>query len=169
MPLSVGDRLSRYEIRGFLGAGGMGEVYRALDTRLDREVAIKVLPQELTHDTDRLRRFEREARAAAALNHPNILDVHDLGVAERQRGEPAQQLVAQLAQVVDLLVERVEQLAQGRVLGAVGIGPEQLEGDALAAAHDCADRLGLEMDIEPTGYGELETTLVEFTRKVAAS
>ncbi len=62
MPLSVGDRLSRYEIRGFLGAGGMGEVYRALDTRLDREVAIKVLPQELTHDTDRLRRFEREAR-----------------------------------------------------------------------------------------------------------
>ena len=79
MPLSVGDRLARYEIRGFLGAGGMGEVYRALDTRLNRDVAIKVLPEELTHNPDRLRRFEREARAAAALNHPNILDVHDLG------------------------------------------------------------------------------------------
>ena len=84
MPLSVGDRLARYEVLGFLGAGGMGEVYRARDERLRRDVAIKVLPEVFQHDPDRLRRFEREARAAAALNHPNILDVHDLGEYEGQ-------------------------------------------------------------------------------------
>ncbi len=65
MPLSVGDRLARYEIRGFLGAGGMGEVHRASGLRLEREVAIKVLPEHLTTDPERLQRFEREARAAA--------------------------------------------------------------------------------------------------------
>src|SRR5580704_1296890 len=79
MPLTPGTILGRYEIRSPLGAGGMGEVYRAHDTRLDREVAIKVLPESLTSDPDRLRRFEQEARAAAALNHPNILAVYDIG------------------------------------------------------------------------------------------
>ena len=67
MPLTPGTILGQYEIRSPLGAGGMGEVYRAHDTRLDREVAIKVLPESLTADPDRLRRFEQEARAAAAL------------------------------------------------------------------------------------------------------
>ena len=102
MPLSVGDRLARYEILGFIGAGGMGEVYRAHDERLDREVAIKLLPEGLTHDPDRLQRFEREARAAAALNHPNILDVHDLGehegrafiVTEYLEGESLRSIIA---------------------------------------------------------------------------
>src|SRR3974377_38805 len=78
MPLTAGTKLGQYEIRAPLGAGGMGEVYRAHDTRLDREVAIKVLPESLTSDPDRLRRFEQEARAAAALNHPNILAVHHM-------------------------------------------------------------------------------------------
>ncbi len=78
MPLAPGTILGQYEIRSPLGAGGMGEVYRAHDTRLDREVAIKVLPESLTSDTDRLRRFEQEARAAAALNHPNILAVYQM-------------------------------------------------------------------------------------------
>ena len=78
MPLTPGTILGQYEIRATLGAGGMGEVYRAHDTRLDREVAIKVLPESLTSDSDRLRRFEQEARAAAALNHPNILAVHQM-------------------------------------------------------------------------------------------
>ena len=76
MALAPGTILGQYEIRSPLGAGGMGEVYRAHDTRLDREVAIKVLPESLTSDPDRLRRFEQEARAAAALNHPNILAVY---------------------------------------------------------------------------------------------
>jgi eukaryotic-like serine/threonine-protein kinase len=78
MPLAPGTILGQYEIRSPLGAGGMGEVYRAHDTRLDREVAIKVLPESLTSDPDRLRRFEQEARATAALNHPNILAVYQM-------------------------------------------------------------------------------------------
>ena len=79
MTLSAGERLGPYEIVGLLGAGGMGEVYRAKDDRLGREVAIKVLPPSLSRDPDRLRRFEQEARAAGGLNHPNILAIHDIG------------------------------------------------------------------------------------------
>ena len=79
MSLTAGTRLGAYEIVSLLGAGGMGEVYRARDTRLGRDVAIKVLPEAFSTDADRLRRFEQEARAAAALNHPNILSVHDIG------------------------------------------------------------------------------------------
>jgi WD40 repeat protein len=80
MALAAGTRLGPYEIRGLLGAGGMGEVYRAFDPRLGREVAIKVLPEEVGSDPERLARFEREARAVAALNHPNILTVFDVGL-----------------------------------------------------------------------------------------
>src|SRR6202023_3220837 len=79
MALKTGYRLGAYEIVGLLGRGAMGEVYRARDTRLGRDVAIKVLPAAFSRDQDRLRRFEQEARAAAALNHPNILAVYDIG------------------------------------------------------------------------------------------
>lgn len=79
MPLTSGSRLGPYEIVAPLGAGGMGEVYRARDVRLGRDVAIKVLPEALAKDADRLRRFEQEARTIAALNHPNILGIHDIG------------------------------------------------------------------------------------------
>jgi len=79
MPLAASTRLGPYEILAIIGAGGMGEVYRARDTRLQRDVAVKVLPAALSGDADRLRRFEQEARAAAALNHPNILAVYDVG------------------------------------------------------------------------------------------
>ncbi len=79
MPLSVGSRLGPYEILAPLGAGGMGEVYRARDTRLERTVAIKVLPQHLSADPALRQRFEREARAASKLNHPHICTVHDVG------------------------------------------------------------------------------------------
>jgi serine/threonine protein kinase/Flp pilus assembly protein TadD len=127
MPLSVGDRLARYEIRGFLGAGGMGEVYRAHDLRLDRDVAIKVLPEGLSQEPDRLRRFEREARAAAALNHPNILDVHDLGehegrafiVTELLEGESLRAVIASGDLTLRKAIEYGRQIATG-----------------LAAAHD---------------------------------
>jgi len=77
--LAVGYRLGRYEILGDLGAGGMGEVYRARDTSLDRDVAIKVLPEATPEDSDRLNRFEREAKAVASLAHPNILEIWDYG------------------------------------------------------------------------------------------
>ena len=79
MALTSGTKLGPYEIVSQLGAGGMGEVYRARDTRLGRDVAIKVLPEALANDADRLRRFEQEARTIAALNHPNILGIHDIG------------------------------------------------------------------------------------------
>jgi hypothetical protein len=79
MSLAPGTRLGAYEVVALIGAGGMGEVYRARDARLGRDVAIKVLPAAFSADADRLRRFEQEARAAAALNHPNILSVHDIG------------------------------------------------------------------------------------------
>ncbi|MFC2144235.1 protein kinase [Acidobacteriota bacterium] len=127
MPLLVGDRLARYEIRGFVGAGGMGEVYRAHDLRLDRDVAIKVLPEGLSQEPDRLRRFEREARAAAALNHPNILDVHDLGehegrafiVTELLEGESLRAVITSGNLPLRKAVEYGRQIATG-----------------LAAAHD---------------------------------
>src|SRR5437773_8255341 len=79
MSLSAGTRLGPYEVLAPLGAGGMGEVYRARDERLKREVAIKVLPASFSADADRLRRFEQEAQAAGALNHPNILSIYDVG------------------------------------------------------------------------------------------
>src|SRR5450432_891362 len=82
MNLTPGTKLGPYETLSLLGAGGMGEVYRARDSRLKREVAIKVLPHALSLDTDRLRRFEQEALATAALNHPNILAVFDIGTNE---------------------------------------------------------------------------------------
>jgi Tol biopolymer transport system component len=79
MALTVGTKLGPYEIGSLLGAGGMGEVYRARDARLNRDVAIKILPASFSSDPDRLLRFAQESRAAAALNHPNILSIHDIG------------------------------------------------------------------------------------------
>jgi len=76
MPLAPGTTIDGYEVLGLLGAGGMGEVYRARDPVLKREVAIKVLPPFVSKDADRLIRFEHEAQAAAALNHPNILVIY---------------------------------------------------------------------------------------------
>ena len=83
MTLSAGTQLGPYQIISPLGAGGMGEVYRARDTKLDRDVAIKVLPETMTRDAERVARFEREARLLATLNHPNIAAIYgfeDYGV-----------------------------------------------------------------------------------------
>src|SRR5271168_2170126 len=127
MPLSPGDRLGPYEILSSLGAGGMGEVYRARDTRLGRDVAIKVLPEALARDAERLRRFETEARAVATLNHPNILSIHDIGTHE---GAPY--LVSECLEGQSLRQE----LSGGALplRRAVEYGTEIAQG--LAAAHD---------------------------------
>src|SRR5437667_4547608 len=87
MPESVptNTTISHYRILSKLGAGGMGEVYLAEDTKLERKVAIKLLPAEFTQDADRVRRFIQEAKAASALNHPNIITVHEIGEAEGTR------------------------------------------------------------------------------------
>lgn len=78
MALKTGDRLGPYEILSPIGAGGMGEVYRAHDTKLNRTVAVKILPKDMTGNQERRLRFEREAQAAAALNHPNIAVIHEV-------------------------------------------------------------------------------------------
>jgi pentatricopeptide repeat protein len=130
MILAVGSRLGPYEILARLGAGGMGEVWRARDTRLGRDVAIKVLPAEFAADPERLRRFEREAKATAALSHPNILDVHDVGTAD---GVPY--LVEELLEG-ESLKERIERgpLPVGEALAiatAVARGLEAAHGKAI--------------------------------------
>jgi eukaryotic-like serine/threonine-protein kinase len=82
MPMAPGDRVGDCEIVAPLGAGGMGEVYRVLDLSLRREVAVKVLPERLASDPERLKRFEQEGRAAAALSHPNILAIYRFGATQ---------------------------------------------------------------------------------------
>src|SRR4030081_3955753 len=82
MTIASGTQLGHYEIRSQMGAGGMGEVYLAQDTKLDRKVALKILPAELAANQDRMRRFVQEAKAAAALNHPNIAHIYEIGESE---------------------------------------------------------------------------------------
>src|SRR5215813_3994146 len=79
MPLIAGTRLGHYEILSAIGAGGMGEVYKARDTRLNRQVAVKILPEHVSHDPERKQRFEREAQTIASLDHPNICVLYDVG------------------------------------------------------------------------------------------
>ena len=127
MQLTLGTRLGDYEIGPPLGAGGMGEVYRARDRKLERDVAIKVLPAELADDPDRLARFEREARSLAALNHPNIATVHGF-----ERDGSTHFLVMELAEGADL----AERLKRGAlpVKEAVSLYLQIAEG--LEAAHE---------------------------------
>ncbi len=121
MTLSAGTRLGPYEIVAPLGAGGMGEVYRAKDPRLGREVAIKVLPATFSQDLDRLKRFEQEARAAGVLNHPNITAVHDLGshegspyiVTELLEGETLRSRLGSGALPVRKAIDYAIQIARG--------------------------------------------------------
>jgi Tol biopolymer transport system component len=127
MTLSAGTKLGPYEIVAPLGAGGMGEVYRARDTRLGRDVAVKVLPASFAKDAERLRRFEQEARAAGALNHPNILAIYDIGV---QDGAPY--LVTELLEG-ETLRERLRAAALP-VRKALDFALQAIRG--VAAAHD---------------------------------
>jgi serine/threonine protein kinase len=127
MPLTAGTKLDAYEILGLIGAGGMGEVYRARDGALKREVAIKVLPSYILHDHDRLSRFQHEAQAAAALNDPHILAVHQFGtfngapylVSELLEGSTLRELLQRGALPVRKAIDYGVQIAHG-----------------LAAAHD---------------------------------
>jgi serine/threonine protein kinase/Tol biopolymer transport system component len=121
MTLTSGEKLGPYEILSPLGAGGMGEVYRARDTRLGRDVAIKVLPESFASDADRLRRFEQEARTVAALNHPNILGVYDIGqyqsspymVCELLDGETLREKMEEGAIPQRRALEYASQIAEG--------------------------------------------------------
>src|SRR5262245_36262061 len=121
MALSSGRKLGPYSILSAIGAGGMGEVYLARDTRLDREVAVKVLPAELASDVERLKRFEKEARSASALNHPNIVTIHDIGsegginyiAMERVEGSTLRELLAAGPLPFKRLLPMAAQIADG--------------------------------------------------------
>src|SRR6202162_3951122 len=126
MALSPGDRLAPYEILAPIGAGGMGEVYKAHDTKLDREVAIKVLPPALARDPERLARFEREAKVLASLNHPNIAQIY--GIEESSSGRalvmelvPGQTLQTPLpqAQTLRIAVQIAEALEAAHEKGII--------------------------------------------------
>jgi serine/threonine protein kinase len=145
MKLTPGVRLGNYEIVALLGAGGMGEVYRAREAALRREVAIKVLPVAFAHDEERLRRFEQEAQAAAALNHPNILAVYQVGqhdgapfiVTELLEGESLRERLAEGALPVRKAIEYALQVARG--LGAAherGIIHRDLKPDNVFVTND---------------------------------
>ncbi len=134
MVLAVGDKLGPYEIVAPLGAGGMGEVYRARDTKLDRDVAIKVLPAGFAADPDRLARFEREAKALAALNHPNIAHIHGAEDAPSTRSGQAatRAIVMELVEGEDLS----QRLARGPLGLAQALAIARQIADAMQTAHD---------------------------------
>src|SRR5213593_2312587 len=121
MALASGTKLGPYEIVAAVGAGGMGEVYRARDTRLGRDVAVKVLPSSYSDDKERLQRFEQEACAAGALNHPNILVVHDIGthdgspyvVSELLEGETLRKRMSGVALAQRRVLDYALQVAHG--------------------------------------------------------
>src|SRR6188508_1760914 len=127
MTLSSGARLGAYEILAKLGEGGMGEVYRARDTRLKRDVAIKVLPDAFARDPDRLTRFEREAELLATLNHPNIASVYGFEEAASISG-----IVLELVEGPTL----ADRIAQGPVPVEEALSIARQIADALEAAHD---------------------------------
>src|ERR1700692_3373683 len=128
MPLGSGTRLGPYEILSAIGAGGMGEVYRARDTKLNRDVAIKVLLRAVANDPDRLARFSREAQVLASLNHPNIAHIYGL---DRQEGRDGQDATSFI----------VMELVDGEELAArIARGPIPLD-EALLIARQIADAL----------------------------
>src|SRR5262252_7089882 len=143
MTLAAGTRLGTFEILDIVGAGGMGEVYRARDTRLERTVAIKVLPLHWADDREMKQRFEREAQAIASLSHPNICTLHDIGHQPPSTGAPA----------IDFLVMEYlegETLAQRLERGALELDEAVRIGIAIADALDKAHRRGVtHRDLKP--------------------
>src|SRR5580700_9955180 len=127
MPLTSGTKLGPYEIQSPIGAGGMGEVYRARDSRLNRDVALKILPSAFSTDAERLQRFAQESRAAAALNHPNILSIYNIGEAH---GAPY--VVSELLEGETLR----DRLRNGPLSSTRAIDYAQQIASGLAAAHD---------------------------------
>ena len=171
MTLSTGTRLGPYEILSPLGAGGMGEVYRARDERLKRDVAIKVLPASYSQDADRLRRFELEAQAAGALNHPNITAVYDLGahdgapyiVTELLEGETLRARLAGGALAVRKAIEYAVQIAKGLAAAhEKGISHRDLKPENLFLTRDGRVKIldfGLAKLTQTEGPGGQQTNL----------
>ncbi len=145
MPLANGTRIGPYEIIGFIGAGGMGEVFKARDTRLNRDVAIKLLPSSFAADEDRLRRFKLEAQSASALNHPNIVTVYDIGtegqapylVTELLEGESLSNRLKRGKLSVNRVIDFGKQIAAGLAAAhAKGITHRDIKPDNLYLTKD---------------------------------
>jgi eukaryotic-like serine/threonine-protein kinase len=169
LTLSAGTRLGPYEVLSPLGAGGMGEVYRARDERLGREVAIKVLPAELASNAERLKRFEKEARSASALSHPNIVTVYDIGdtdgvswiAMERVEGETLRRLLANGALPLKRLLGIAAQIADGLAKAhATGIVHRDLKPENVMVSRDGVVKIldfGLAKLVSPSGESEERT------------
>src|SRR6266540_4371076 len=127
MPLTIGSQLGSHEITALLGRGGMGEVYRARDTKLKREVAIKILPDEFSRDHDRVSRFQREAEVLASLNHPHIAAIYDLTNSGDTRF-----LVLELVEGETL----AHRIARGPIAIAEALQIAKQIAEALEAAHE---------------------------------
>src|SRR5271156_6174751 len=145
MPLLPGTQLGSYEIETLLGVGGMGEVYRARDARLGRTVAIKILPTAFSANSDRLQRFEREARSASALNHPNIVTIYELGqdgsshyiAMELVEGKTLRALLAAGALPMREAIDIAAQIAEGLTKAhEAGITHRDLKPENLMVSHD---------------------------------
>lgn len=142
--LIVGDQIGAYQLLGLLGRGGMGEVHLALDTQLGRKVAIKLLPAEFTTDAGRVRRFAREARAASALNHPNIITIHEIGEVRTEAGD-LHYIVTEYVEG-ETLRQRMTNAPQGRLSLAEALDVAAQIAAALATAH----KAGIaHLDIKP--------------------
>ena len=175
MPLAPGVRLGPYEILAPLGAGGMGEVYRARDTRLRREVAVKVLPASFSQDPDRLRRFEQEALAASALNHPNILTIHDIGseagapyvVFELLEGETLRERIKAGAMPEAMAVDHGVQIANGMAAAhEKGIVHRDLKPENIFVTRSGLVKIldfGLAKLTQPDASGEPASEVATFT------
>ena len=127
MALAVGDRIAHYEVTALIGEGGMGQVYQATDTKLNRQVALKILPEAFATDPDRLARFQREAQVLASLNHPNIAQIHGLEEAEGTRA-----LVLELVEGPTL----ADRIAQGPIPVEEALPIAKQIAEALEAAHE---------------------------------
>src|SRR5271169_3377822 len=145
MPLLPGAHLGPYEIERLLGVGGMGEVYRARDARLGRSVAIKILPAAYSADSDRLHRFEQEARSASALNHPNIVTIYELGrdgsshyiAMELVEGKTLRELLVSSSLPMRKAIEIAAQIADGLTKAhEAGITHRDLKPENLMVSHD---------------------------------
>jgi serine/threonine protein kinase len=176
MPLSPGNKLGRYEIRSKIGEGGMGEVYRARDEKLNRDVAIKVLPVSFADNHDRLQRFEQEAQAAGTLNHPNILAVYDLGmhdaapyvVSELLEGESFRDLLTHRRPSTRKAIDYAIQIAHGLAAAhEKGIVHRDIKPDNLFLTNDERVKIldfGLAKLTQQSSESTAQTDIV--TRKV---
>ena len=149
MPLDVGDRLGHYDVTALIGEGGMGQVYRATDTQLGRDVALKILPDAFASDPDRLARFQREAQVLASLNHPGIAAIYGI-----EKSDDTQALVLELVEGPTL----ADRIAHGPIPIDEALPLAKQIAEALAAAHEAGV---IHRDLKPANIKVLDFGLAK--------